>query len=63
MQVVGTCTFMLLDGGAVNEIEKKRKNAVVNPCFSYKLNSSGSKLVVEVVCSTIREANKFFKNS
>lgn len=66
---IGTdaCAVMLSDIGAVNEIRKEAKNAAVTPCYSHKLNSSISKSVrvrlIEMVCNTIREVDKFFKNT
>jgi len=66
---IGTdgCAVMLSDIGAVNEIRKEAKNAVMTPCFSHKLNNSISKSVkvrlIENVASAIREVDKFFKNS
>ncbi|XP_016960586.1 uncharacterized protein LOC108031552 [Drosophila biarmipes] len=66
---IGTdgCAVMLSDIGAVNEIRKEAKNAVMTPCFSHKLTNSISKSVkvrlIENVASAIREVDKFFKNS
>ena len=66
---IGTdgCAVMLGEHGAVKEVQKKAKNAVMMPCFSHKLNNSISKslkiALIEKASSIMREVTLFFKVS
>lgn len=66
---IGTdgCSVMLGEkAGAVKEIQKHAKNALMTPCFSHKLNNTLSKssdvLLIKKASCTIKEATRFFKS-